>query len=147
MLRKALRQAKAILSTHLPIQFLPTVLESEKVISSQEYQYIKGEHNSVDKSTMLLDMMEKKSITDIRKFLKILKSDNFCGYGYLAEMVERDSEALVKKNKAGMTSSKQSSSLFLARVDDISTPEHDAEGVIHYDHDYHTTNTHWGTCI
>ena len=83
------------------------------MISSQEYQYIKGEHNSVDKSTMLLDMMEKKSISNIQNFLKILKTDAFCGYGYLAEMVERDSDALVEKNEAGMTSSRQSySSLF-----------------------------------
>ena len=113
LLREALKQTKAILSTRLPIDFLPTVLESEKVISSQEYQYIKGEHNSVDKSTMLLDMMEKKSISNIQNFLKILKTDAFCGYGYLAEMVERDSDTLVEKNEAGMTSSRQSySSLF-----------------------------------
>ena len=113
LLREALKQAKAILSTRLPIDFLPTVLESEKVISSQEYQYIKGEPNSVDKSTMLLDMMERKSISNIQNFLKILKTDAFCGYGYLAEMVERDSDTLVEKNEAGMTSSRQSySSLF-----------------------------------
>ena len=120
LLREALKQAKAILSTRLPIEFLPTVLVGKKVISSQEYHYIKGEHNSVDKSTMLLDMMEKKSISDIRNFLNILKSDDFCGYGYLAEMVERDFDALVKKNKAGMTSSRQSSSslLLASCVDD-----------------------------
>ena len=28
----------------------------------------------------------------------------------------------------------------------ISTPEHDVEGVIDHDHDYHTMNTRWGTC-
>ena len=74
------------------------------MISSQEYQYIKGEHNNVDKSTVLLDMMEKKHIPDIQNFLKILKSDAFCGYGYFAEilMVERDFDALVKKNKEGI---------------------------------------------
>ena len=99
LLREALKQAKAILSTRLPIEFLPTVLVSRKGISSQEYQYIRGERNNVDKSTMLLDMMEKKSIPDIRNFLEILKSADFCGYGYLAEMVERDFDALVKKNK------------------------------------------------
>ena len=117
-LREALKQAKGILSTRLPIEFLSFLLISKKVISSQEYQYIRGERNSVNKSTMLLDMMEKKSIPDIRNFLKILKFDVFCGY--LAEMVERDSETLVKKHKAGMTSSRQSSSsLFLAScVDD-----------------------------
>ena len=103
LLREALKQAKAILSTRLPIEFLPTVLESVKVISSQECQYIKGEHNNVDKSTVLLGMMERKSISDIRNFLNILKSDVFCGYGYLAEMVERDFDTLVKKKKAGMT--------------------------------------------
>ena len=104
LLREALKQAKAILSTRLPIEFLPIVLVSKNVISSQEYQYIKGQHNSIEKSTMLLNMMEKKSIPDIQNFLNILKSDDCCGYGYLAEMVERDSDALVKKNKAGMTS-------------------------------------------
>ena len=78
------------------------------MISSQECQYIKGERNNVDKSTMLLEMMERKSISDIQNFLEILKSDDFCGYGYLAEMVESDFDALVKKKKAGMTSSRQS---------------------------------------
>ena len=28
----------------------------------------------------------------------------------------------------------------------ISTSEHDVEGVIDHDHDYHTMNTCWGTC-
>ena len=93
-----------ILSTRLPIEFLPTVLVGKNVISSQEYQYIKGERNRVEKCTVLLDMMERKSISDIQNFLKILKSDAFCGYGYLAEMVERDSDALVEKKKAGMNS-------------------------------------------
>ena len=83
---------------------------------------MKGEHNSVDKSTMLFDMMEKKHIPDIQNFLNILKSDAFCGYGYLAEilMVERDFDALVKKSKEGMTSSRQSSSssLLASSVDD-----------------------------
>ena len=99
-----------ILSTRLPIEFLPTVLVCNNVISSQECQYIKGERNNVDKSTTLLEMMERKSISDIRNFLEILKSNDFCGYSYLAEMVERDFDALVKKNVAGMTSSRQSSS-------------------------------------
>ena len=27
----------------------------------------------------------------------------------------------------------------------ISTPEHDVEGVIDHDHDYHTMNTRWDT--
>ena len=71
---------------------------------------------------MLFDMMEKKHIPDIQNFLNILTYDAFCRYGYLAEilMVERDFDVLVKKNKAGMTSSRQSSSpLFLASyVDD-----------------------------
>ena len=120
LLREALKQAKTILSTRLPIEFLPIVLVGKKVISFQEYQYIKGERNDGDKSTMLLDMMENKSIADIRNFLDILKSDAFCGYGYLAEMVERDFDVLVKKNKAGMTSSRQSSSslFFASCVDD-----------------------------
>ena len=50
---------------------------------------------------MLFDMMEKKHIPDIQNFLKILKYDAFCRYGYLAEilMVERDFDALLRKTK------------------------------------------------
>ena len=37
----------------------------------------------------------------LEHFLEILKSDAFCGYGYCAEMVERDSDVLVNKIKPG----------------------------------------------
>ena len=101
-----------ILSTRLPIGFLLTVLESKDLISSAECQVIKGERNDVDKSSKLLDMMEKKSIPAIQSFLKILKSDEYCrGYGYLAEIVERDCAALVRRN--AVTSDGKSSSILI----------------------------------
>ena len=60
---------------------------------------IKGERNDVEKSLKLLEMIERKSISVIQSFLKILKSDENCrGYGYLAEIVERDCAALAQKN-------------------------------------------------
>lgn len=99
LLWEALKQAKPILCTHLPIDFLPTVLESREVIGSVEYQYIRAERSSVDKSMILLEMMEKKLIPTIRRFLEILKSDeNFRGYGYLAEMVEVTVPRLQRRN-------------------------------------------------
>ena len=113
LLREALRQAKVILSTRLPIDFLPMVLESKDLISSAECQMIKGERNDVEKSLKLLDMIEKKSIPAIQTFLGILKSNkNMRGYGYLAEMVERDCAALVGK-KAVTSDGKPSSILII----------------------------------
>lgn len=114
LLRKALRQAKPILCTRLPIDFLPTVLQSKSVISCVEYQHIRGERNSVDQSLKLLEQMERKSIPDIRRFLEILKSDeNFHGYRYLADMVESDCARLMKKKEA-TNDGKQSSIIIIA---------------------------------
>lgn len=109
LLREALKQAKPILCSRLPINLLLTVLESKSVISCSECQLIRGERNSVDQSLKLLEQMEKKSIPVIRRFLEILKSDeNFRGYGYLAELVEIDCATLVRMEEA-TTDGKQSS--------------------------------------
>ena len=101
-----------ILSTRLPIGFLPTVLEGKDLISRAECLMIEGGSNDVDKSLKLLGMIERKSIPDIQSFLKILKSDENCrGYGYLAEIVERDCAALVRKK--AVTSDGKSSSILI----------------------------------
>ena len=77
------------------------------MISSVECQIIKGENNSVDMRIKLLEQIEQKGIPTIRLFLEILKSDeNFRGFGYLAEMVEKDFDRLVKK-KVPTTNGKQ----------------------------------------
>ena len=110
LLREALKQAKLILCTRLPIEFLPTVLESKGVISSIEYLHITGEGNSVDKSIKLLDQMGRKSIPLIQQFLDILRSDeNFRGFGYLAEIVEKDFRRLVEEKKVPTRKGKQAS--------------------------------------
>ena len=78
------------------------------MISSFEFQIIKGEHNSVDKSIKLLDQIEQKGIPTIRLFLDILRfNENFRGFGYLAEMVEKDFDRLVEENKVPTTNGKQ----------------------------------------
>ena len=70
------------------------------------------EGSSVEKSTLskLLGQMKRKSILRYSTFcLDILMSDeNFCGYGYLAELVDSDSKALVK-TKLVITDGKQTS--------------------------------------
>ena len=77
---------------------------------------IRGERNDVDKSLMLLDMIEKKSISTIQSFLEILKCDENCrGYGYLAEIVERDCAALVRK-KAVTSDGKPNSILIIVSM-------------------------------
>ena len=101
-----------ILSTRLPIDFLPTVLEGKDLISRAECLMIEGGRNDVDKSLKLLGMIETKSIQAIQSFLKILKTDENCrGYGYLAEIVERDCAALVRKK--AVTSDGKSSSILI----------------------------------
>lgn len=108
LLREALKQVKSILCTRLPIDFLLTVLESKGVISTTEYEQINGEGNRVNKSIKLLDQMGKKSIAKIRQFLDILKSDNnFCGFEYLAEMVENDFDRLVVEKRVPTRNGKQ----------------------------------------
>ena len=98
LLREALKKAKALLCDRLPMEFLPTVLESECVIGSIECKIIKEERNSVEKSTKLLELMEKKSIPIIRRFLDILKSNaDFRGYEYLADKVYSERAALAEK--------------------------------------------------
>ena len=100
-LREALKRVKPVLCRRLPIEFLPTVLESERVISGTECKIIKEERSSVDKSLKLLELIEKKSIPVIRRFLEILKSHaDFCGYGYLADKVYSESDAVVKEKEA-----------------------------------------------
>ena len=77
---------------------------------------IKGERNDVEKSLKLLGMIERKSISVIQSFLKILKSEENChGYGYFAEIVERDCAALVQKN-AVTSDGKSSSSLIIVNT-------------------------------
>ena len=68
------------------------------MIGSIECKIIKEERNSVERSTKLLELMEKKSIPIIRRFLGILKSNaDFCGYEYLADKVYSERAALVEK--------------------------------------------------
>ena len=101
LLREALKKTKPVLCDRLPIEFLPTVLESERVIGCIECRIIKEERNSVERSLKLLELMEKKSIPVIRRFLEILKSNaDFCGYEYLADMVYSERAALAKKKEA-----------------------------------------------
>ena len=107
LLREALKQAKPILCSRLPIELLPPVLESKGVISSDESQFISREPSSTGKKLMLLEQMESKSISGIRQFLDILKSDkSLHGYGYLADMVESDCAMLVREKKEPTTGSK-----------------------------------------
>ena len=108
LLREALKQAKPILCSRLPIELLPPVLEGKGVISADESQFINREPSSTGKKLMLLEQMESKSISGIRQFLDILKSDkSLQGYGYLADMVESDCAMLVREKKEPTTGSKQ----------------------------------------
>ncbi len=107
LLREALKQAKPILCSRLPIELLPLVLEGKGVISADERQFINREPSSTGKKLMLLEQMESKSISGIRQFLDILKSDkSLQGYGYLADMVESDCAMLVREKKEPTTGSK-----------------------------------------
>ena len=93
------------------------------MISSFECQIIKGERNSVDMRIKLLEQIEQKDIPTIRIFLEILKSDeNFRGFGYLAEMVEKDFDRLVEEEKVPTTNGKQQAefSCHYCEHDDIS---------------------------
>ena len=71
----------------------------------------------------LLEQIEQKAIPIIRLFLEILKSDeNFRGFGYLAEMVEKDFDRLVEEEKVPTTNGKQQAefSCHYCEHDDIS---------------------------
>ncbi len=107
LLREALKRTKPVLCDRLPIELLPTVLEGESVIGGMECKLIKEERNSVERSLKLLELMEKKSIPVIRRFLEALKSkSDFCGYEYLADMVYSERAALVEKKTATTESEK-----------------------------------------
>lgn len=104
-----MKRAKPVLCDRLPIEFLPTVLEGESVLGSKECKLIKEERNSVERSLKLLELMEKKSIPVIRRFLDVLKSkSDFCGYEYLADMVYSERATLAEKEAAATIESKKS---------------------------------------
>ena len=93
------------------------MLEGESVIGSMECKLIKEERNSVERSLKLLELIEKKSIPVIRRFLEALKSkSDFCGYEYLADMVYNERAALAEKKTATTDSKKSTVTIYTYRA-------------------------------